>query len=72
MSDNKDWYLETTPKPSLRMWIFQNMAMGAIYAALVFFGIILFILALRALAGLLPEDPFALLDAGVTTFSVLV
>ena len=55
MSD-KDWYLEHDRKPSLYGWIFNQMAMGAVYGALVFFGAILFILALYALGQLLPED----------------
>ena len=43
MSDkDPHWYLDDS-KPSLRMWIFSQMAMGAIYAMLVFFGVILLI-----------------------------
>ncbi len=55
MSD-KDWYLEHDKKPSLYSWIFNQMAMGAVYGAVVFFGVILLILALYALGNLLPED----------------
>ena len=55
------WYLDDS-KPSLRMWIFSQMAMGAIYAMLVFFGVVLFIFALIAISNLLPEDPFAALE----------
>ncbi len=55
MSD-KDWFLEHDKKPSLYGWIFNQMAMGAVYGAVVFFGVILFILALYALGNLLPED----------------
>lgn len=57
------WYLGDS-KPSLRMWIFSQMAMGAIYAMLVFFGVVLFIFALIAISNLLPEDPFAALETG--------
>ena len=64
MSDNNDWYLESTPKPSMRVWIFQQMAMGATYAALVLFGIIALILMIRAFSYLLPEDPYAVLEVG--------
>ena len=63
MSDkDPHWYLDDS-KPSLRMWIFTQMAMGAIYAMLVFFGVILFIFALVAISNILPEYPFATLDA---------
>lgn len=63
MSDkDPHWYLDDS-KPSLRMWMFTQMAMGAIYAMLVFFGVILFIFALVAISNILPEDPFAALDA---------
>jgi len=45
MSNNEKWYLDGQ-EPSLRMWIFTQMSMGAIYAALVFFGVIAFVLVL--------------------------
>jgi hypothetical protein len=48
------------------------MAMGAVWAAIVFFGLIAIILVLRAVSFLLPEDPFAMLDAGrhlITAFA---
>jgi hypothetical protein len=61
MSYNKDWYLDSAPKPSLRAWIFSQMALGATYAALAFFGVIAFILILYAISFLLPDDPFAAL-----------
>ena len=53
------------------MWIFSQMAMGAIYAMLVFFGVVLFIFALIAISNLLPEDPFAALDAGAVISTAL-
>ena len=72
MSDkDPHWYLDDS-KPSLRMWIFSQMAMGAIYAMLVFFGVILFIFALIAISNLLPEDPFAALDTGAAITTALI
>ena len=62
MSDKDHWYLESEKKPSLRMWIFNQMAMGAVYAALVFFGAILIIFIIRAIGALLPENPYASLE----------
>ncbi len=59
--DNKEWYLEGG-KPSLSMWVFSQMAAGAGWGALVFFGAILFIFALIAISAVLPEDPFAALE----------
>ncbi|SFO95396.1 RC-LH1 core complex protein PufX [Tranquillimonas alkanivorans] len=64
----KYWYLEDQ-KPSLRMWAFTQMTIGAAYAAVVAFGVIAFILILVALSGLLPEDPYAVLDAGRAVLS---
>ena len=72
MSNNDDWYLENSPKPSLRLWILSQMTMGAAYAAIVLFGVIAFILILRAVSFLLPEDPFATLELGTRTLSALV
>ena len=72
MSNNDDWYLENSPKPSLRLWILSQMTMGAAYAAIVLFGVIAFILILRAVSFLLPEDPFAALELGTRTLSALV
>ncbi len=69
MATKDDWYLESSKKPSLRMWIFQNMAMGAVYAAIVFFGIIAVLLIIAAIGKLLPEDPYAALDAGRAALS---
>ena len=66
MADDTDhdryWYLKDS-KPSLRMWVFTQMALGASYAAAVFFGVIAFILILVVISKLLPEDPFAALEA---------
>jgi hypothetical protein len=53
------------------MWIFSQMAMGAIYAMLVFFGVILFIFALIAISNILPEDPFAALETGTAIATAL-
>ncbi|MEM9475536.1 MAG: RC-LH1 core complex protein PufX [Pseudomonadota bacterium] len=72
MSKNDDWYLENTPKPSLRFWILSQMTMGAAYAALVLFGVIAVLLVIRAVSFLLPEDPFAALDTGARVLSALV
>lgn len=73
MADSKDdWYLEHDPKPGLYFWIFRHMAMGAVYAALAFFGLIAVLLLIRAVSFILPEDPFAALDTGVQVLSALV
>ena len=72
MSDKNDhWYLDDS-KPSLKMWVFSQMAVGAGWGALVFFGVILFIFALIAISNILPEDPFAALDTGLAAASALV
>ena len=63
MSDNRQWYLDDQPKPSLRRWVFNQMAVGAGWAALVFFGASLCVFVIRAIAGLLPQDPFASADS---------
>ena len=65
------WYLDDN-KPSLRVWIFSQMAVGAGWGALVFFGIVLFIFALIAISSILPEDPFAALDTGLSLTTSLV
>ncbi|MEM0948317.1 MAG: RC-LH1 core complex protein PufX [Pseudomonadota bacterium] len=72
MSNDKHWYLENDPKPNLHGWIFRQMAMGAVYAALAFFGVIAVILIIRSIGFILPEDPFAALDAGQRTLRALV
>jgi hypothetical protein len=69
MANKDDWYIDSTPKPSLRFWIFNQMALGAIYAALFVFGLIAFILVIRAISFLLPENPFEALDAGARALS---
>ena len=71
MSDTK-WYLKDEKDPSLGMWIFRNMAMGAVWAGLVLVGLIAFILLIRAVGFLLPEDPFAALETGRTLISAIV
>ena len=65
------WYLDES-KPSLRMWVFSQMAMGAIYAMVVFFGVVLFIFALIAISKILPEDPFAALDTAIAISTATV
>ncbi|MEL6642450.1 MAG: RC-LH1 core complex protein PufX [Pseudomonadota bacterium] len=72
MSKNEYWYVDNTPKPSLRVWILSQMTMGAAYAAVVLFGVIAFILILRAISFLLPEDPFAALEFGSQALNALV
>ncbi len=57
MTHKDDWFLEGQKKPSLRFWIFNQMTLGAAYAALVLFGLIAFILIIRAVSFLLPENP---------------
>ncbi|MBJ3761442.1 RC-LH1 core complex protein PufX [Maribius pontilimi] len=57
--DKKTWFLEDSIQPSLRMWVFTQMCLGAVYAGVVFFGVIGFVLILRAISYLLPEDPYA-------------
>jgi hypothetical protein len=69
MAQKDDWYIDSTPKPSLRFWIFNQMALGAIYAALVVFGLIAFILVIRAISFLLPENPFEALETGFRALS---
>ena len=65
------WYLDDN-KPSLRSWVFSQMAVGAGWGMLVFFGAILFIFALIAISNILPEDPFAAFDTGTQVLSALV
>jgi hypothetical protein len=71
MTHKDDWYLASTPKPSLRAWIFNQMTIGAAYAALVLFGAIAFILILRAIGFLLPEQPIGF-EMGITALSAFV
>lgn len=72
MSDKEEWYLDYDPAPNLYSWVFKHMAMGAVYAALVFFGIIAILVLLRALSFALPEDPFAALELGTRVAGALV
>ena len=62
MSDQDPWYLDGS-KPSLKAWMFTQMAIGAGWGAIVFFGVVFFIFILVAISSRLPEDPFAMLDA---------
>jgi len=71
------WYLEGERTPSLYTWIFAQMAKGAGYGALVFFGIVFFIFIFVAIGSLLPpeskeaEDPTpnsAALEAPATVY----
>ncbi|MEM6637805.1 MAG: RC-LH1 core complex protein PufX [Pseudomonadota bacterium] len=57
MSEN-EWYLERYKdrKPSLGFWIFQQMSIGAVWAALALFGLIAVMLIFVAIGGLLPDD----------------
>jgi len=64
MSSNDKWYLADEKPPSLYLWIFTQMTMGAAYAALVLMAILFFVLFWRAVSALLPEDPFAALETG--------
>ena len=64
MTHKDDWFLEGQKKPSLRFWIFNQMTLGAAYAALVLFGLIAFILIIRAVSFLLPANPNAVFEMG--------
>ncbi|GEM_PF-1838538 len=64
MSNDDKWYLAHEKPPSLYAWIFTQMTMGAAYAALVCMVVLFFVLAIRALSALLPEDPYALIETG--------
>ena len=57
------WHLEHDTAPSLHGWVAGQMGKGAFFAAILFFGILLFIYALRLISRILPEDPYAALDA---------
>lgn len=72
MSDNEEWYLDRDPAPNLHSWVFRHMAMGAVYAGLVLFGIIAILVILRAISHALPEDPFAALDLGLRVADAIV
>lgn len=64
MSDDKHWYVADETPPSLSVWIFTQMTMGAAYAAMVCMAVLFFVLAIKALSALLPEDPFAMIETG--------
>ena len=72
MANEEKWYMKGEKPPSLARWIFEHQARGAVYAALVLAAVIFFILVLKALSGLLPEDPFAALEIGTGVLSALV
>ncbi len=72
MSDDKHWYVADEKPPSLSLWIFTQMTMGAVYAFLVCMVILFVILFLKALSGLLPEDPNALLETGTRLVQAIV
>ena len=72
MANEDKWYLKDEKKPSLARWIFEQQALGAVYAALVLAALIFFILFFKGLSGLLPEDPFATLDAGQAALAAMV
>ncbi len=72
MAHDDKWYLANEKPPSLYGWVFRHMAMGAVYAALALAAVIAVILILKAIGALLPEDPFALLDAAPRALSALV
>ena len=57
------WHLENDTAPSLYSWVALQMGKGAMYAAILFFGVILFIYGLRLISRILPEDPYAALGA---------
>ena len=67
LSDRQDqptgWHLEHDTAPSLYSWVALQMGKGAFYAACLFFGVILFIYGLRLISRILPEDPYAAIDA---------
>ncbi|SPJ23020.1 RC-LH1 core complex protein PufX [Palleronia abyssalis] len=69
-NDDKYWYLEGQ-RPSLYKWGLGQMALGAGYAALVFIAVIAFILILRGISYLLPEDPYAALHQGQTLLTMI-
>jgi hypothetical protein len=70
MKSTDKWYLEKE-EPSLRLWVFSQMALGAGYGALVFFGVIAFVLILVAISYLLPEDPYAALEGARPLLTML-
>ncbi len=71
MANQDKWYLKDEKKPSMARWIFEQQALGAVYAALILAAIIFFILFFKGLSGLLPEDPFAALEIGSSALIAL-
>jgi Intrinsic membrane protein PufX len=59
----KPYYHDENPSFQIAIWVFRQMLRGAGWSALVFFGIIAFYYVLRLIAGFLPVDPNAALDA---------
>ena len=55
-------YFEETREASIRGWILGLMMKGAGWAAVLVFGVIGFLVGLRLLARLLPDNPNAALD----------
>lgn len=70
MKTDDRWYLEQD-QPSLRMWAFTQMCLGASYGALLFFGVIAFVLIIRVISYLLPEDPYAALEGAQPLVTML-
>ncbi len=66
------WHLDGDDAPSLYGWVAWHMSKGAAIAALVVFGTIAFILLIRAVSYLLPEDPYAALETGRGIVTALV
>ncbi|PZX11413.1 intrinsic membrane protein PufX [Palleronia aestuarii] len=65
MADQVKWYEQAEPssaKKALALWGFSQMSLGAFYAAIVFFGILIFFAVLGFIRGILPEDPYAAID----------
>ncbi|WP_293573259.1 RC-LH1 core complex protein PufX [Phaeobacter sp.] len=70
MTDKPGWWVKDE-QPSLYLWVFTKMTLGAAYGALFLTGVIFFILILRVLSGLLPEDPYAALETGAQMVALL-
>ena len=70
-TDEHKWYHHPKEAPSLHMWVLSQMTLGAGIAAVVFFGTIAVILIIRAISYLLPEDPYAALDAGQAMLTMI-
>ncbi len=66
------WHLEQGSAPSLYGWVALQMGKGAVVAAALFFGVIAFVMIIRAISFLLPEDPYAALETGRGIVTALV